>query len=326
LNEAARAQFLASEEARRGVQLSLISEVAQDYFQLLELDAELEIAKSTTNSYGESLTLFTQRLVGGVGNSLETDRAEGALASVAATVPDLQQRIRLQENQLKVLLGQSSGSIPRGSRLDDQTVPPEVPAGLPSTLLERRPDLREAEAQLHSVSAQVGVAVGDFFPKIGLTALFGGVSQKLSKLTDPGSHLWSVGVDASGPLFQAGALYGQYRQAKAILDEAGLAYEKTALTAFHEVSGQLFTRLRYQEARVQQARAVAAYQDAVKVATERYRAGHAEYFEVLDAQQQLFPQQNALAQTQLNQLLIIVKLYKSLGGGWNQTETNAPAK
>jgi multidrug efflux system outer membrane protein len=324
LNQAARAQFLASEEARRGVQLSLISEVAQDYFQLLELDAELEIAESTTNSYGESLALFTRRLAGGIGNSLETDRAEGALAAVAATVPDLRQRIRLQENQLKVLLGQSSGSIPRGAPLGGQTVPSEVPAGLPSALLERRPDLRQAEQQLRSVCAQVGVAVGGFFPKIGLTALYGGVSQQLSALTAPGSHLWSLGADATGPLFQAGLLYGQYRQARAVLDEAGLQYEQTALTAFHEVSGQLFTRLRYQEAQVQQARSVAAYQDAVKVATERYRAGHAEYFEVLDAQQQLFPGQNTLAQTRLNQLLIIVKLYKSLGGGWNQPDTNAP--
>jgi len=326
LNEAARAQFLASEEARRGVQLSLLSEVASDYFQLLELDAELEIAKSATNSYGESLTLFNQRRVGGVGNALETDRAEGALAAAAATVPDLEQRIRLQEDQINVLLGRSSGSIPHGAPLGDQAVPPEVPAGLPSALLERRPDLRQAEQHLHSVCAQVGVAMGDFFPKIGLTALFGGVSQQLSALTVPGAQLWSVGANVSGPLFQAGLHYGQYRQAKAVLDEAGLEYEQTALTAFHEVSGQLFTRLRYQEARVQLARSVAAYQDAVKVATERYRAGHANYFEVLDAQQQLYPEQNALARTQLNQLLIIVKLYKSLGGGWNQAETGAPAQ
>ena len=325
LNEAARAQFLASEEGRRGVQLSLLAEVAQDYFQLLELDAELEIARSTTNSYGESLALFNQRLAGGVGNTLETDRAEGALAAVAATVPDLEQRIRLQENQIKVLLGQSSGDIPRGAVLTAQTAPPSVPAGLPSALLERRPDLRQAEQHLHSVCAQVGVAVGDFFPKIGLTALFGGVSPELSTLTAPGSRLWSAGVDASGPLFQAGLLYGQYRQARAVLDEAGLEYEQTALTAFHEVSSQLFTRLRYQEAQVQQARAVKAYQDAVRVATERYRAGHANYFEVLDAQQQLFPEQNALAQTQLSQLLIIVKLYKSLGGGWNQPDAPVPS-
>jgi multidrug efflux system outer membrane protein len=326
LNEAARAQFFASQEARRGVRLSLIAEVAQDYFQLLELDAELAIARRTTNSYGESLRVFNQRLGGGVASKLETDRAEGALADVAALVPDLEQRIRLQENQLKVLLGQGSDSVPRGETLTAQTVPPSVPAGLPAALLERRPDLRQAEQLLRSANAQVGVTMGDFLPKIGLTALFGGVSPELSALAAPGSHLWSVGADVSGPLFQAGLLRGQYRQALAFRDEARLQYEQTALQAFHEVSGQLYTRQKYDEARLQQARSVAAYQDAVLVATERYRAGHAAYFEVLDAQQQLFPDENALARTQLNQLLIMVRLYKSLGGGWNQPEPPAPAK
>jgi multidrug efflux system outer membrane protein len=201
-----------------------------------------------------------------------------------------------------------------------------VPAGLPAALLERRPDLRQAEQLLRSANAQVGVTMGDFLPQIGLTALFGGVSPELSALTAPGSRLWSAGVNASGPLFQAGLLHGQYQQARAFRDEARLQYERTALQAFHEVSGQLYTRQKYDEARLQQARSVAAYQDAVLVATERYRAGHANYFEVLDAQQQLFPDENALARTQLNQLLIIVRLYKSLGGGWNQPETPAPAQ
>jgi multidrug efflux system outer membrane protein len=325
LNEAARAEYLASEEARRGVQLSLITDVAQDYFQILELDAELHIAQDTTNSFGKSLAMFSQRLGGGVASKLETDRAEGELEAVAATVPDLQQRIRLAENQLNVLLGRPSGSVPRGDALAAQSLPPEVPAGLPSALLERRPDIREAEALVRSAGARVGVATGDFFPKIGLTALFGGVSQQLSDLTSPGARLWSVGADAGGPLFQAGLLYGQYRQARAAWEEAGLEYQETTLKAFHEVSGQLYTRLRYEEARARLERSVAAYQDAVTVATERYRAGHANYFEVLDAQQALFPEENALAQTQLKQLLILVQLYKSLGGGWNQPDAPAPA-
>jgi multidrug efflux system outer membrane protein len=325
LNEAARAQFLASEEARRGVRLSLIADVAQGYFQLLELDAELEIARRTTNSFGESLKIFNQRLGGGISSKLEADRAEGALAAVAALVPDIEQRIRLQENQLQVLLGLGSGSISRTASLSDQVVPPEVPAGLPSALLERRPDIRQAEQFLHSASAQVGVAVGDFFPRIGLTALFGQVSPELSALTGPESRLWSIGADVSGPLFQSGRLYGQYRQSRAAWDEARLEYEQTILKALHEVSGQLYTRLKYEEANRQQRRSVAAYQDAVQVANMRFRAGHAVYFEVLDAQQELFPQENALAQIELNRLLIIVRLYKSLGGGWNQPETPAPA-
>jgi multidrug efflux system outer membrane protein len=325
LNEAARAQFLASEEARRGVRLSLITEVALDYFQLLELDDEVEIARRTTNSFGESLTLFQQRLGGGVASKLEADQAEGSLADVAATVPDLEQRIRLLENQLKVLLGEGSISIPRGAPLTAQTVPPGVPAGLPAALLERRPDIRQAEQQLRAANAQVGVTMGNFLPKIGLTALFGGVSPELSGLTAPGSHLWSVGVDASGPLFQGGLLKGQHLQARAFWDEARLQYQQTVLRAFHEVSGQLYTRQKYEEARLQRARSVAAYQDAVLVATERYRAGHANYLDILEAQQQLFPDENALARTQLDQLLIIVNLYKSLGGGWN-LEDETPAK
>jgi len=326
LNEAARAQFFASEEARRGVRLSLIAEVAQDYFQLLELDKELDIARQTTNSYGQSLTLFNQRREGGVASKLETDRAEGALADVAAIVPDLEQRIRLQENAIKVLLGQTSLAIPRGATLGEQTVPPSVPAGLPAALLGRRPDILQAEQQLRSANAQVGVTMGSFLPKIGLTALFGGVSQELSALTGPQSRLWSAGVDASGPIFNAGLLAGQYRQARAFWEETRLQYEQTVLQAFHEVSGQLYTRQKYDDARLEQARSVTAYQDAVLVATERYRAGHAEYFEILDAEQQLFPDENALARTQLNQLLIIVHLYKSLGGGWNQPDPTAPAK
>jgi multidrug efflux system outer membrane protein len=326
LNEAARAQFFASEEARRGVRLSLIAEVAQDYFQLLELDKELDIARQTTNSYGQSLTLFNQRLGGGVASKLETDRAEGALADVAAIVPDLEQRIRLQENAIKVLLGQTSFAIPRGASLGEQTVPPSVPAGLPAALLERRPDILQAEQQIRSANAQVGVTMGSFLPKIGLTALFGGVSQELSALAAPESRLWSAGVEASGPIFNAGLLAGQYRQARAFWEENLLQYEQTVLQAFHEVSGQLYTRQKYDDARREQARSVAAYQDAVLVATQRYRAGHAAYFEILDAEQQLFPDENALARTQLNQLLIIVRLYKSLGGGWNQPDPTAPAE
>ncbi|MCX6902174.1 MAG: TolC family protein, partial [Verrucomicrobia bacterium] len=224
------------------------------------------------------------------------------------------------------LLGQVSGSIPRAGNLGGQTVPPEVPAVLPSAVLERRPDLLQAEQLLRSAGAQVGLAVGDFFPRIGLTALLGGVSTELSALTAPGSQLWSAGLDASGPLFQAGFLYGRYRQARAAWNEAKLEYQATTLRAFHEVSGALFTRVQYEEAHAHQARSVAAYQDAVQVATTRYRSGHANYFEVLDSQQQLFPQENALARIRLNQLLVIVRLYKALGGGWNQPEIPSPAK
>ena len=316
LNEAARAQFFASEEARRGVRLSLIAEVAQEYFQLLELDAEVAIARRTTNSYGESLTLFNQRLGGGVASKLEADQAQGALADVAATVPDLEQRIRLQENQLKVLLGQGSGSVPRGAPLTAQTVPPGVPAGLPAALLERRPDIRQAEQQLRAANAQVGVTMGNFLPKIGLTALFGGASPELVNLTAPGSHVWSLGVDASGPLFQGGLLTGQYRQARAFWDEARLQYQQTVLQAFHEVLG---AALHPSEVRG----SAPAARPVGRRLPGRGACGHGTLpgrpTPIISTSstrsRSCFPMKTRWPAPSSTQLLIIVNLYKSLGGG-----------
>jgi len=316
LNESARAQFIAREESRHGVMLSLVSDVAQAYFELLELDNEIEIAKRTTNSFAESLRIFSQRLEGGVVSKLESSRAEAALATTAAAVPDLERRIVVKENQINVLLGRNPGPVPRNTTLPQQGLPPEVPAGLPAALLERRPDLRQAEQLARSASAQIGVALGDFLPKIGLTALYGGVSADLSAITSSGANVWSVTANATGPVFQGGRLYGQYRQAKAAWTEAKLQYQQTALNAFQEVANALISGQKLEEVRTQQARAVAAYQDAVQVSTQRYVAGKASYYEVLEAQQQLFPAENALAQTQLNQRLAIVQLYKALGGGW----------
>jgi multidrug efflux system outer membrane protein len=316
LNESARAQYLASEEARRDVTTSLISGVAQAYFELLELDAELEIAKRTTNSFGESLRIFSQRLEGGVVSKLETSRAQAALATTAASVPDLERRIIIKENQVNVLLGRNPGPVPREATLLRQTVPPEIPPGLPSELLERRPDIREAEQFARSANAQIGVALGNFLPRIGLSALYGGVSSDLSDITSSGAGLWSVAANMSGPLFQGGRLYGQYRQAVTAWQEAKLRYQQTALSAFLEVANALISQKKLESVRAQQALAVAAYREAVEVSTQRYAAGRASYYEVLEAQQQLFPAENALAQTELNQLLAIVQLYKALGGGW----------
>jgi multidrug efflux system outer membrane protein len=324
LNESARAQFVASEEARRGVTLSLVGDVAQAYFELLELDKELEIAARTTNSFGESLRIFSQRFEGGVVSKLETSRAEAALATTAAAIPDLQRRVVIKENQLSVLLGRNPDTIPRRSALLQQTLPPDIPPGLPSRLLERRPDLRQAEQLARSANAQIGVAMGDFLPKVGLTALFGGVSSDLSTLTSSGANVWSVAANVAGPIFQGGRLYGRYLQAKAQWDEAKLQYEQTALSAFQEVANALVSRQKLEEVRVHQTRAVAAYQEAVRVSTLRYVAGKASYYEVLEAQQQLFPAENSLAQTQLNQLLAFVQLYKALGGGWEHEARTSP--
>ena len=315
LNESARAQFLASEEARRGVRLSLLSDVATAYFQLLELDQELEIASRTTNSFAESLKIFNQRVEGGTASALQSSRAEAALEDAAAAVPALRDRISATENQLCILLGRNPGPIERPASLLTQRMP-DVPAGLPSTLLERRPDLRQSEQLLRSANAQVGESVTEFFPKIGLTAFLGKVSPELSAFTLGGANAWGIAAQGTGPLFEGGRLVGQYRQTKAARLEAELRYRQNILSAFREVSDALVTHVQLVEIRQHQGREVTALETAVKLSTERYVAGKADYYEVLEAQQQLFPAQLNLARTQRDQLLAVVSLYKALGGGW----------
>ena len=320
LNEAARAEFLATAEGRRGVMVSLVASVAQAYLELLELDLELDIAKRNTKSFEDTLKLFTQRLEGGAASKLETSYAEGLLGNVAANVPEVERQIVIKENQINVLLGRNPGPVERNAALLQQGAPPEIPAGIPSDLLERRPDIRQAEQNLRSANAQIGVAVANFFPKIGLTTMFGKVSPELSAFTSGTANLWAVAGTLSGPIFQGGALVAQYRQAKAAWEEAKLSYEQTALNAFQEVSNALISRQKLEATRVQQARSVKAYEEAVQVSMKRYVAGKASYYEVLQTQQYLFPAETTLAKTQLNQLLAIVQLYKALGGGWQEYE------
>lgn len=324
LNEQALAEYLATEEAKNAVMISVLSEIATAYFQLLELDLEREIAIRTEQSFAESLKLFTQRLKGGAGSKLETSRAEASLASVAARVPDLERLITLKENEISVLLGRTPGPIKRGTRLTDQTTPPEVPAGIPSQLLERRPDLREAEQKLRAANAAIGVAQADFFPRIGLTTYFGKVSSTLGDLLDPVSTAWSAGGNLVGPLFTGGQLEAQLAQRKAEWDAARLNYQKAALVALREVSDGLTDREKLQFVRTEQERSVRAFSEAVEVSMKRYSAGKASYFEVLEAQQQLFPAENTLAQVRFSQLATIVRLYKALGGGWDPNEKAAP--
>jgi outer membrane protein, multidrug efflux system len=317
MNEAARAEYLATEEARRAVMLSLVSDVAQAYFELLDLDLQLEIAKQTTESFTQTLTLFTQRLEGGVASKLDTSRAEAAQATVAASIPEIERQIGLKENQISVLLGSNPGPIPHNARLLDQIVPPDIPAGLPSALLERRPDILEAEQTMRAANAQIGVATANYFPRIGLTALFGKASSPLSDLSSGQTSVWSIAASFAGPLFQGGALKAQRRQAVAYWEQSRLRYEQTAQVAFQDVSDALISRQKYEGIRDDQARAVAAYQESVKVSLQRYLAGKASYFEVLDAQQLLFPAENSLALIELSRRTVVVQLYKALGGGWN---------
>jgi outer membrane protein, multidrug efflux system len=320
LNESTRAQFLASEEARRGVRLTLVSEVATAYFRLLELDQELEIASRTTNSFAESVRIFSQRMEGGTASALESSRAEAALDDAASAVPAIRQQITTTENQLSVLLGRNPGPIERSRPLLAQIMD-DIPPGLPSELLERRPDVREAEQLLRSANAQIGETVAEFFPKIGLTALLGKVSPELSAFTLGAANTWGIAAEGAGPLFEGGRLVGQYRQTKAARSEAELRYHQTILNAFREVSDALVARLVLAEIRMHQAHEVVALETAVKLSSERYVAGKASYYEVLEAQQQLFPSQLNLARTQRDQLLSVVSLYKTLGGGW-QDEMN----
>ncbi|NSW86216.1 MAG: efflux transporter outer membrane subunit [Syntrophobacteraceae bacterium] len=320
LNEAARAQYLATEEGRMGVVVSLVADVAQAYFELLELDLELEIAKRNTLSREETLRIFTQRLEGGVASKLETASAEALVSSVAASIPELERQIVLKENQINVLLGRNPGPVSRNATLLEQVEPPEIPAGLPSALLERRPDIRQAEQNLRAANAQIGVAMANFFPQIGLTTVFGKTSPELSAFTAGTANLWAVAGTMTGPLFQGGTLVAQYRQAKAAWEEARLAYEQVVLNAFQEVSNALISRQKLATARAQQARAVKAYGDAVQVSTKRYVFGKASYYEVLLSQQNLFPAETILAQIELSRLLTVVQLYKALGGGWQETE------
>ncbi len=316
-NEAARAQYLATEEARRGVMLTLVSDVAQAYFELLDLDLQLQIAKDTTDSFSQTLKLFTQRLEGGVASKLDTSRAAAALATATASISELERQIALKENQISVLLGNNPNPIPHTAKLLEQIVPPDIPVGLPSALLERRPDILTAEQQLRFANAQVGIATANFFPRIGLTSLFGRASSPLSSLSSGNATVWSIAGNVAGPIYQGGALRAQKRQSVAFWEQTRLQYEQTAQVAFQDVSNALVSRQKFEAIRDEQAQAVQAYQESVKVSFQRYVAGKASYFEVLDSQLQLYPAENALAFTELNRRTVIVQLYKALGGGWN---------
>jgi multidrug efflux system outer membrane protein len=319
-NEAARAQYLATEEARRGVMLTVVSDVSQAYFELLGLRLQLEIARQTTESYTATFKLFTERLQGGIGNALQTSRAASDLAAAAASIPDLERLVELKENQISVLIGKNPGPIETKAKLLEETVPLEVPAGLPSALLERRPDVLSAEQRLRAANAEIGVARAAYFPQIGLTTFFGKLSTPLADLSSGNTNAWSLVANVSGPIFTAGAIKAQNRQARAAWQEARAEYEQTALNAFRDVSDALISRERYDAARVERIQAVQSGQQAVRLALTRYTEGLSNYNEVLEAQQRLFPAQLALAETEINRRVVIVQLYKALGGGWRLTD------
>jgi outer membrane protein, multidrug efflux system len=320
MNEAARAEYLATDEARRGVMLTLASDVSQAYFELLGLRFQLEIARETAQSYSTTLDLFTERLHGGISDALQTSRAAGDLATAAASIPELERLIALKENQIGVLIGQNPGAIETKVKLLEEVIPLDVPAGLPSALLERRPDVRSAAQTVRAANAQIGVAQSTFFPAIGLTTFFGKLSTPLSELTSGNTNAWSIAPNVAGPIFHFGGLKARKRQAIANWEQATAQYRQTALSAFRDVSDALISRENYETIRGELIQGVQANQEAVKLARIRYLEGLSSYVEVLDALQRLYPAQLALAQTEVNRRLVVIQLYKALGGGWNLTD------
>lgn len=320
LNEAALARYLATEEARRGVQLSLVSEVATAYFELRALDAEKEIAERTARAFKETHDLFSRRHEAGLASALETASAAAPLATTQAVIPDLERRITAQENRIALLLGRNPGDVPRGAALDAQILPPEIPAGLPSELLQRRPDLRQAEQALIAANADVGVTVAEYFPSLRLTGVFGGLAPQVSDLFKGGKQ-WSIGGGLLTPLFQGRRLKNQNRAAVARFEQAKVEYERSVTNAFSEVSTALVAYERLAHVEEEQARAVTAYREAVDLANERYLSGLADYLEVLLAQRQLFPAENTLTQVRFERLAALVDLYRALGGGWRLEDT-----
>lgn len=318
-NESAQAQFLASEEARRGVMLMLVGNVSQAYFELLGLRLQLDIAKESAESFTATLKLVTQRQQEGIGNELQTSRATNDLANASGSIPELERQIALKENQISVLMGRNPGPIDTKAKVLGE-VPPEVPAGLPSTLLERRPDVLAAEQAMRSANAQIGVAQAAYFPTIGLTTFFGKISSPLENLSLGKTNAWSLGASIAGPIFTAGAITAQKRQAIASWEQTKAQYMQTALGAFRDVSDALISRDKIDAIRVEQARAVQSNEDALRLMQLRFTNGRANNLEVLEAKQRLYSSQLALDQTEVNRRLILVQLYKALGGGWNLTD------
>src|SRR5215467_931056 len=320
LNEAQRALYFSSEEARRDVRLVVLSDVAQGYFQLRALDEQLDIAHRTVKSFQETLDLFQKKLEGGAASGLEVARAQAALSNVAAAIPDFERQIVAQENALDLLLARNPGPIPRGAALADQHDPPDVPAGLPATLLERRPDLREAEQNLITANANVGVAKANFFPTISLTGAFGGTSPQLAELTGAGKA-WTLAGGLVGPLFTGGRLKNEYRASLALRDQATVSFEKLVTQAFGEVSTSLSAHQQLAKAYREQLHSVEAYRESVQLSYTRYDNGLSSYFEIVDSQIELYPAESSAVTYNLGRKLALVSLYRALGGGWNLSDS-----
>jgi multidrug efflux system outer membrane protein len=314
--EAARAELLASEEAQRFVLSTLVSDLATAYLQLRELDVELEISRRTLAARQDSLRLVKIRQEGAVAAMIDVRQAEVLVYTAAEAIPDIERRIEQTENLISFLIGRSPDAIPRGRPLLDQIAYPTVPAGLPASLLERRPDIRQAEGLLAAATARIGVAKADYFPRIVLTGS-GGVGASLLEGAWFGPFgLLGIGPQLSLPIFNAGRIGANVTSAEARAEAALVRYLQTIQQAFREVSDALVEHRKRREFRVQQELLVLALRDAARLSDIRYRGGVTSYLEVLDTERQLFDAELALAQAQRDELLGIVRIYRALGGGW----------
>jgi NodT family efflux transporter outer membrane factor (OMF) lipoprotein len=318
LSEAARAQYLATEEARRGVVTTLVADVSETYLAVRALDLELEIAKRTRDVANDSLRLTEARRTSGVASGLDVRQAEQLLFTATGEIASIEREIAQAENALSLLLGQVPGDIPRGRPLESLQTPPAVPAGLPSTLLERRPDIRRAEQELVAANARIGAAKAEYFPRISLTGFLGGQSRALTDLLSAPARLATAGLSAAAPVFNAGRTKGNVKLAEAIQREALVSYERAIYSAFRDVSDGLAAYTRTTEQRAQQERLVAALSDSTRLAAQRYQGGLDSYLPVLDAQRNLFRGELDLARLRQQQLVAVVRLYRALGGGWPQ--------
>jgi len=317
--EAARATLLSAEWGQKAVMSSLVSNVASAYFGLLELDAEMEISRRALASRRESLRLVEMRARGGVTSLIDVRQSEQLVYTAAGSIPDLERRIEQEENLISILLGRNPAPVTRGKPLVENPVAlPVVPAGLPSSLLARRPDIQSVEQRLIAANARIGVAKAAYFPEITLTAVGGYQSSALTSLFTGPAGFWNFGGQLLQPIFTGGRIRSNVRLTEAQQQEAVLTYEQLIQQAFREVSDSLVTYRKNQEFRAQQQLLTASAEDATRLANVRYEGGATSYLEVLDSDTRYFDAQVSLAQAQLSERLALVQLYNTLGGGWQQ--------
>jgi len=314
--EAARANLLAARWAREYVISTLVSDVAASYFELRALDLQMEISRRTLAARQESLKLTQALANGGAGTMIDVRQAEQLVATAAESIPDLERRTAEQENYLSTLLGSNPGPIARGLPLTEQPHPPEVPAGLPSSLLERRPDIREAEEQLVAANAQIGVAKAAYYPDISLTASAGYASSALSSLFTGPAGFWAFGATLAQPIFAGGRIKAGVKYSEAQQQEFLLNYRRTIQQAFRGVSDSLVAYQKNREFREFHQQLTVAAQDSARLSEVRYSGGRASYLEVLTNETNYFNAELGLVQAQLKELLALVDLYRNLGGGW----------